>query len=100
MKFELTILAPETTGEEELNHLEKIIKKYATIEKFENAGVKRLAYDITLRGTIHERASYLYYDIEMEQGNAVKLSNHLNITDEALRYLLVKTLPQYAKKGE
>lgn len=90
MKFELTILAPERNGNEELNKIEKTIKKYATITKFENAGSKRLAYDITLRGETYTRATYLYYDLEMEHKYCAKLSSELNITDEVLRYLLVR----------
>lgn len=86
MKHELTILAPESNGDKELDEIQKTIKKYAKIVKFENDGVKRLAYPIR----DHERAGYLYYILDMEQQDCIKLSCELNIKDEVLRYLLVR----------
>lgn len=86
MKHELTILAPKSSGDKELDEIQKTIKKYAKIVEFENGGVKRLAYPIR----DHERACYLYYVLDMEQQDCTKLSCELNIKDEVLRYLLVR----------
>ena len=90
MKYELTILAQEETTEAELDSIKKTIEKYATIEKFENAGTKRLAYSI--KG--HERADYLYYNLEMEREDCAKLASELNFKGEVLRYLLMRACEQ------
>lgn len=56
------------------------------IVKEENVGKKRLAYRINNQ----DFAVYVYMDVELPAEAPLKISNTLNITDEVLRYLLVK----------
>lgn len=87
MLYELTIIAPESATEVDIEQLERVIRRYATeIGKKEDDGVKRLPYPI--QG--HARGHYLYYEIYLTQGKPQSLSSELNINDTALRYLLVK----------
>lgn len=83
--YELTILADETAPQEEIDGLTEKIKGYGKVTSIEDAGVKRLAYPMHN----HEKARYLYYTLELEDGVPAKLSGHLNIDDNILRYLLV-----------
>lgn len=49
-------------------------------------GKKRLAYQIARQ----DFAVYVYFEVELPAQALLKISNVLNITDEVLRYLLVK----------
>src|SRR5690554_6082766 len=49
-------------------------------------GKKRLAYQINRQ----DFAVYVYMDVSLPADAPLKISNTLNITDEVLRYLLVK----------
>lgn len=57
-----------------------------TITREDNWGKKKLAYAINRE----EFAVYVYMDVELPADAPLKISNILNITDEVLRYLLVK----------
>lgn len=57
----------------------KIISEY-------NWGKKKLAYQINRESF----AVYAYMEVELPADAPLKISNTLNITDEVLRYLLVK----------
>ena len=92
MIYELTIIAPESATKVDIEHLTKIIKRHSmSIEKFEDDGVKRLAYPING----HDRGRYLFWQLDMPTGEPQKLSAELNITDEVLRHLLVKADTRY-----
>lgn len=52
----------------------------------DNWGKKRLAYRIKKE----DFAVYVYFDVKLPADAPLKISNILNITDEVLRYLLVK----------
>ena|ERR1044072_4608370 len=56
------------------------------ITKEDNWGKKKLAYKINRE----DFAVYVYMDLELPADAPLKISNTLNITDEVLRYLLVK----------
>lgn len=56
-----------------------------TITKEVNEGKKKLAYSISGQ----DFAVYYYYELELPAQAPAKISSVLNITDEALRYLLV-----------
>lgn len=56
----------------------------------DNWGKKKLAYAINRE----EFAVYVYMDVELPADAPLKISNTLNITDEVLRYLLVKVDPK------
>lgn len=84
--YELTILVDEIAPQEVIDGLTKKIKRYGKRVKFEDDGVKRLAYPIRN----HEKARYLYYTLELENDVPAKLSCNLNIDDDVMRYLLVR----------
>ena len=63
------------------------------ITKEENDGKKRLAYQINGQ----DFAVYYFYDIELPAEAPAKISSVLNITDEVLRYLLVRVDERKAK---
>ena len=56
------------------------------IIKEDNWGKKRLAYKINRE----DFAVYVYFEVKLPAEAPLKISNVLNITDEVLRYLLVK----------
>jgi len=56
----------------------------------DNWGKKKLAYAIKRE----EFGIYVYMDLELPADAPLKISNTLNITDEVLRYLLVKADPK------
>ena len=56
------------------------------IIKEDNWGKKKLAYSIRRE----EFAVYVYFEVKLPAEALLKISNVLNITDEVLRYLLVK----------
>ncbi len=61
-----------------------------TITREDNWGKKKLAYPINR----NEFGIYVYMDVELPADAPLKISNTLNITDEVLRYLLVKVDPK------
>ena len=63
------------------------------ITKEANEGKKRLAYQI--KG--QDFAVYYYYELELPAAAPAKISSVLNITDEAIRYLLVAKDPRREK---
>lgn len=56
------------------------------IIKEDNWGKKKLAYQINRE----DFAVYVYFEVNLPADAPLKISNVLNITDEVLRYLLVK----------
>lgn len=66
------------------------------ITKEENEGKKRLAYPINGQ----DFAVYYYMDLRLPAEAPAKISSVMNITDEVLRYLLVKTDERRAKIAE
>lgn len=85
-KYELTILVDENAPQEVIDGLTKKVKGYGKITSFEDDGVKRLAYPIYN----HDKARYLFYTVELEDGVPAELSSDLNIDDNIVRYLLVR----------
>lgn len=74
-----------------------------TITREDNWGKKKLTYAIKRE----EFAVYVYMDVELPADAPLKISNTLNITEEVIRYLLVKVdakgraaLAEQAKKAE
>ena len=63
------------------------------ITKEENDGKKRLSYKIGSQ----EFGVYYYFDLQLPAEAPAKISSTYNITDEILRYLLVKADPKRAK---
>jgi ribosomal protein S6 len=76
----------EIAPQEVIDGLTEKVKGYGKIVSIEDEGVKRLAYPIN----DHEKALYLFYTLELEDGVQPKLSSDLNIDDNIVRYLLVR----------
>ena len=89
-EYELTVLVHPDLDAELDKALDKV-KALVTdnggeITKEDNWGKKRLAY--TIKG--QDFATYVYFEVKLPAEAPLKISNVLNITDEILRYLLVK----------
>lgn len=82
--FELTIL---TEVGKDITPIEQIIKEMATIKESECNPNKRLCYPIHNQ----EYADYHYYVIQMSNGEVAELAHKIEIRDDVLRYLLVRT---------
>ena len=93
-EYELTVLIHpdlEATLETPLAKVRDILAQYgAKIVREDNWGKKKLAYAIKRE----EFAVYVNMDVELPADAPLKISNTLNITDEVLRYLLVKVDPK------
>ena len=89
-EYELTVLFHpdlEMNLDPALGKVKKLIEANGgKIEKEEADGKKRLAYKIGSQ----EFAVYYYFDVSLPAEAPAKLSSSLNITDEVLRYLLVR----------
>ena len=89
-EYELTVLIHpdlEVNIDPALTKVRDIITEAGgTITKEENRGKKRLAYPIKRE----DFAVYVYFELELPADAPLKISNILNITDEAIRYLLVR----------
>ena len=92
-EYELTVLYHpdlEIDIDKALAKVEKIIKdNKGTVVKTDNWGKRKLAYPVNKE----DHAVYVYYDVELPGESITKVENVLNITDEVLRYLLVKPGP-------
>lgn len=89
-EYELTVLIHpdlEADLEPALTKVRDIITNAGgTIVREDNWGKKKLAYAINRE----EFAVYVYMDLELPADAPLKISNTFNITEELLRYLLVK----------
>lgn len=95
--YELTVLFHpdlEMNIDPALDKVKKIIETAGgNITKEENDGKKRLAYAISGQ----EFALYYYFELSLPADAPAKISSALNINDETIRYLLVKTDERKAK---
>ena len=62
----------------------------------DNWGKRKLAYPIKKQ----EHAVYVFYTVDLPGDSLQKLESTLNITDEVIRYLIVKTDPKALAKAE
>ncbi len=96
-EYELSVLFHpdlEMNLEPALDKVKKIIESNGgKINKEENDGKKRLAYSINGQ----DFALYYYFDVSLPSEAPAKISSVLNITDEVLRYLLVRADERKAK---
>ena len=106
-EYELTVLIHpdlEADLETPLAKVREIITSAGgTITREDNWGKKKLAYAINRE----EFAVYVYMDVELPADAPLKISNTFNITEEVIRYLLVKVdakaraaLAEQAKKAQ
>ena len=88
--YELTVLIHpdlETDLEAPLGKVRDIVKDAGgTITTEDNWGKKKLAYPIRRENF----AIYVYMECALPSDAPLKISNTLNITDDVLRYLLVR----------
>ena len=95
--YELSILYHpdlETNLDPALAKVKKLIESVGgKITKEENEGKKRLAYPINGQ----DFAVYYYYDVQLPADAPLKINSTLNITDEVIRYLLVRVDERKAK---
>lgn len=95
--YELTVLFHpdlEMNLDPALDKVKKIIETHGgKILKEESDGKKRLAYSISEQ----DFAVYYYFNVSLPSAAPAKISSVLNITDEVLRYLLVKVDERKAK---
>lgn len=89
-EYELTVLVHpdlEADLDKALDRIRGIITDNGgEIIKEDNWGKKKLAYQIKRE----DFAIYTYFEVNLPNDAPLKISSVLNITDEALRYLLVK----------
>ena len=89
-EYELTVLIHpdlESTLDSALDKVRGLITSNGgEIVKEDNWGKKKLAYQIKRE----DFAIYVCFDVKLPSDAPLKISNILNITDEVLRYLLVK----------
>ena len=90
-EYELTVLIHpdlEVNLDAALDKVRALIKDNGgEITKEDNWGKKKLAYQIRRE----DFAVYVYFEATLPSDAPRKISSTLNITDEVLRYLLVKT---------
>ncbi len=99
-EYELTVLIHpdlESQLDTTLDELKSLIASAGgTVTKEDNWGKKRLAYSIKRENF----AIYVSLDLELPADAPLKISNTLNITEYALRYLLVTVDDKERKKLE
>jgi small subunit ribosomal protein S6 len=88
--YELTVLIHpdlETSQDTALSKVKKLIKDSGgEVVREDNWGKRHLAYAI--KGQVF--AVYVFFELKLPAEAPLKISNTLNITDEVIRYLLVK----------
>ena len=93
-EYELTVLYHpdlEIDIDKALAKVEKILKdNKGKVVKMDNWGKRKLAYPIKKE----DHAVYVYYEVELPGESVTKVENVMNITNEVLRYLLVKPGPE------
>lgn len=104
--YELTVLVQPDLEPAIDTALEKVRELVTTnggeVTKEENWGKKKLAYKINKE----DFAVYLYMEVKLPANAPLKISNMLNISDYAMRYLLIKAdekgrkMLEEAKKSE
>ena len=99
-EYELSVLYHpdlEMNIDPALAKVKKVVESAGgTIDSMEDDGKKRLAYNI--KG--QEFAIYYYYIVSLPSEAPAKISSVLNITDEVLRYLLVRKDERRAEPEE
>lgn len=89
-EYELTVLIHpdlESDLDKALDKVRALITDNGgEIIKEDNWGKKKLAYQVKRE----DFAVYVYFEVNLPADAPLKISNTLNITDEVLRYLLVK----------
>jgi len=87
--------------EVDLSKAEDRVKKIVTDNKGkvvsnDNWGKRKLAYPINK----HDHGVYVFYTVELEPGALSKVEGTLNITNEVIRYLIVRQDEKELAKAE
>lgn len=89
-QYEIPILYDpdlEVDLEKATSRVEKIFADNgAKVTNVDNWGKRKLAYQIKK----HDMAIYVFYTVEMPGANVQKLESILNITDEVIRFIIIK----------
>ena len=89
-KYESIIIVDPKVDEAGLKALEekytKMINEHGKVESVENMGLKKLAYPIKK----NEEATYLLFNFEAEPDYIVELERNYRITDEVIKFIVVK----------
>lgn len=90
-EYELTVLVHPDRADTDLEKALGAVRELVTtnggkVTKEDNWGKKKLAYKIKKQ----DFATYLLLDLELPAAAPLKISNALNISDDIIRYLLVK----------
>ena len=89
-KYESIIIVDPKIDEAGLKALEekytKMINEHGKVESVENMGLKKLAYPIKK----NEEATYLLFNFEAEPDYIVELERNYRITDEIIKFIVVK----------
>lgn len=98
MQYEIAVIYDQGL-EVDLSKAETRVKKIFTdnggkVIDSDNWGKKKLAYPINKS----EHGVYVFYTVEMPTENVGKVESTLNITDEVIRYLIVKQDEKTLKK--
>lgn len=79
---------------------EKVTKLFTDnggkVTNTDNWGKRKLTYPIKKQ----EHAVYVFYTLDLPGASLKKIESTLNITDEVIRYLIVKTDPKALAKAE
>lgn len=99
-KYEIAVLYHPDLEVDLTKAEEKVIgilkNNQATITATDNWGKRKLAYPIKKL----EHAVYVFYTVELPAEKVQKIENTLNITDEVIRFLIVKIDPKQQEKAE
>jgi small subunit ribosomal protein S6 len=90
-EYELTVLIHPDRQEADLEKALGTVRELVTtnggkVAKEDNWGKKKLAYRVAKQ----DFATYVLMDVELPAEAPLKISNALNISDDVIRYLLVK----------
>ena len=90
-EYELTVLVHPDRQEADLEKALTVVRDLVTtnggkVVKEDNWGKKKLAYKVAKQ----DFATYVLMDVELPAPAPIKISNALNISEDVIRYLLVK----------
>ena len=89
-KYESIIIVNPNVDEAGLKALEEkftgLINEHGKVESVENMGKKKLAYEIKK----FSEATYLLFNFEAEPASIAELERNYRITDEVLKFIVVR----------
>ena len=89
-KYESVIIVNPTVDDEKLKSLEKtftdIINKAGKVEKVDNLGKRRLAYEVKK----NNEGIYLVFNFEAEPTLVAELERNYRITDEVIKFIVIR----------